>query len=700
MSVSNWLCLAVLGALTIQADPARAQFVQEEADTLHSTASTSSFVPAGESLQFAYSGGQYWKNMGDVATSGDFVYCPVQHGLQVFRQWLPDSLSLIAQVLLPGSRFRGFCLNGSHAYLARGNAGLFVVDVSNPFQPFVAGHIDLPGNSSDVAVWSNVACVADSQSEAVHIIDISNVGLPVLASTVSLVDPPITLSMEAARAYVAVGIQGMVIINAADAYHPFIEGQHDPAGDRTHQVVALGNVAYAAGWEIGLYSVDISTPSFPTPLGNLNTPALAYLVMVNPPNLYLVESGSWFLNGDARLYSVDVSDPIHPIATRSHYMKRASFGMAMSGDFLLSAQIDSGLYVYDVSDPDTIRLSVAHYTPGLVRDIETVGERAFVAMYSDGVKSLTELSAPLLRESAAMDTPGRAVAVSADLPYLYEADGASGLQIIDVSDSTVMTQVANLPVPGVTWDLMVTGGYAYLGTTNGLSIADVTTPASPSLLASVPTDNTVFGLAFAAPYIYMTHGDLTVVDVSNPSQPAVVGDLQTPDFTHDVVVSGQLAYLASDSGGGIQVVDISVPSAPVLIGQVDTPGRAFAIELSGPFLYVADGESGVTVVRISDPTQPTVVAQFDTPGSAIEVALADSLVLVADHYGLLTLKKSFARGDGNCDGCVNLVDLTMLGNALDGLLDLSGSCGEFNLDMDDDGDLDELDYQGLMDTLE
>jgi hypothetical protein len=56
-------------------------------------------------------------------------------------------------------------------------------------------------------------------------------------------------------------------------------------------------------------------------------------------------------------------------------------------------------------------------------------------------------------------------------------------------------------------------------------------------------------------------------------------------------------------------------------------------------------------------------------------------------------------GDLNCDVCLDISDVVMLGNILDGLLDLSGTCGGAAADFDGDNDVDEHDYQGLFDAV-
>jgi len=53
----------------------------------------------------------------------------------------------------------------------------------------------------------------------------------------------------------------------------------------------------------------------------------------------------------------------------------------------------------------------------------------------------------------------------------------------------------------------------------------------------------------------------------------------------------------------------------------------------------------------------------------------------------------------NCDGLLDLSEVVLLGNVIDGLIDLTGTCGEGKGDMDSDSDIDEDDYNLLYDIV-
>ena len=61
-----------------------------------------------------------------------------------------------------------------------------------------------------------------------------------------------------------------------------------------------------------------------------------------------------------------------------------------------------------------------------------------------------------------------------------------------------------------------------------------------------------------------------------PGGPYIKGFIDTEGRASDVYVYGFYAYVA-DEESGLQVIDISKPSNPAIIGSVDTPGEAWSI---------------------------------------------------------------------------------------------------------------------------
>ena len=73
---------------------------------------------------------------------------------------IPLSPTLVGTYDTPGFAI-GVAISGSYAYVADGDWGLQIIDVSNPASPTLVGTYDTPGYASDVAISGSYAYVAD-----------------------------------------------------------------------------------------------------------------------------------------------------------------------------------------------------------------------------------------------------------------------------------------------------------------------------------------------------------------------------------------------------------------------------------------------------------------------------------------------------------------------------------------------------------
>ncbi|HMB68948.1 MAG TPA: hypothetical protein VKU85_06535, partial [bacterium] len=163
-------------------------------------------------------------------------------------------------------------------------------------------------------------------------------------------------------------------------------------------------------------------------------------------------------------------------------------------------------------------------------------------------------------------------------------------------------------------------------------VVDVSDPTNPALSHTAPTSNAAIAVAVSGDHAFVADNSagLHVVQVSAiVASPPAVGVYNTPDYANDVEISGDHAFVA-DWSTGLVILDITDPTAPTLAGTYDTAGPALGITVAGDHAFVADGSSGLQVIDVSDPTSPTLVGTYDTPGMGLEVVAAGDHVFVAD----------------------------------------------------------------------
>jgi len=97
-------------------------------------------------------------------------------------------------------------------------------------------------------------------------------------------------------------------------------------------------------------------------------------------------------------------------------------------------------------------------------------------------------------------------------------------------------------------------------------------------------------------------------------------------------VAGSLAYVASGESG-LTIINVSNPANPVLVGRFSLSGYTRDCSVSGSFVYLAHSLRGVVAVDVSNPARPRGAAWFNTPGATCGVEAAGDYIYAADQIG-------------------------------------------------------------------
>lgn len=205
------------------------------------------------------------------------------------------------------------------------------------------------------------------------------------------------------------------------------------------------------------------------------------------------------------------------------------------------------------------------------------------------------LAQPLACEGALLGSFGgytQAMASEGDLAYL--ASGGGGLMIVDAGDAANPVYVGALRLDGVTQGIAV-------------------------------RDSIVCLSLYDAPTSYMV-----VVDATDPSAPVEIGRVEVPRIARQLVLREETVYIACE-GFGLQLVDVSVPSDPALLGALPTQGDSYGVEVLGDLAYIADTQR-LVIADVSDGANPAVVSQLEQFDRAYQVAgSGDGFVYVSDR---------------------------------------------------------------------
>jgi len=133
---------------------------------------------------------------------------------------------------------------------------------------------------------------------------------------------------------------------------------------------------------------------------------------------------------------------------------------------------------------------------------------------------------------------------------------------------------------------------------------------------------------------------LLVLDISDPTHPALVGKVDTMGEVKDIVVKDDRAYVAA-SKAGLSIVDVSNPAAPRQVGFCNTEGTALSVAVSGNFAFVAD-YTGLSIIDVLGP-RPRAVGFVAAVDRTVEVRVSGHFVYLNELTAIRILDISNPR---------------------------------------------------------
>jgi hypothetical protein len=519
-----------------------------------------------------------------------------------------------------------------------------VIDTTAKSAPVIVGTYDTPGFANGLWMSAGKAYVADGEN-GVLILDVStpsaitqvgsyNTAGNARGLTRIMVDDPELGSQL--YVYVADGNNGLVSLKLDAVTNTLTPFEQIPIAGFVEDVfksVKIDNFLFLASGTAGLRVVKIQDPENLVSGGYCDTPGYASNVMYYGGYVYVAdgESGVQVVNWDANAV------PPSPIAGSYNTTGLAS-RMAWAEGFVMLADY-SALRVINALTPSApVEVtSAAFESPTVTEKAAAVDSTVYLVDPYQGLRifDVSNLAIPALL--GVYDTPGTAydVAVSGDLAYI--ADGTQGLRLLDISNPNVPIEINSFRQESYSdyRAVALDGETAFVA--NGefglVAIIFAEDPAqNQQHILDASLDAMDVALADGYAYVADEENGLVIIDRDPLGEAYQTGSIITSGQPHAVAVRGNYAYLA-DGAAGLRIFDVSDPANPTEVGFFDTQGTAVDITLVGSLAYVADSLSGLSVVNIANPSAPVSVAVFKTLGSARGVAWSQGGFFVADADG-------------------------------------------------------------------
>ena len=203
-----------------------------------------------------------------------------------------------------------------------------------PFAISLLGSYDTPGNAWQVEVYGDYAFVADYQA-GLRIIDVTNPANPLPMGAYDDPSPgnaPYKLHVSGDYVYVA-DVNGLQVVDVSDPTAPTLAGAYAPTTNADDVCVA-GDYAYLADGSAGLRVIDVSDPTNPSLVTTVNTPNNAIGVVVAGNYAYVADLSS--------LQVVDIQIPASASLAGSLSGIGSPVNLAVAGDRLYIAALSGG----------------------------------------------------------------------------------------------------------------------------------------------------------------------------------------------------------------------------------------------------------------------------------------------------------------------------------------------------------------------
>ena len=404
-------------------------------------------------------------------------------------------------------------------------------------------------------------------------------------------------------------------------------------------IALLGQYAYVAALEGGLQVVKISNPAAPSICGFYSTTNRA-----SAEGIAILGGLAYVADDYAGIQIFDLANPVVPALLSS---KSFGDGVAVkvkaSGSGVLAyVSTGAGLCVLDVSQPSSPVLlgQTAVGDDGIYGSIALYGN-SVIGPTIDGTIHMIDVSQPSAPKDLTLKTGDNGtggysqVAVAGN--YLYAESSVSGLGFTVFSISgTNLTRVGrngSVFSPGGYYQkMLISGSRAYVAAGGtGLQIVDISSPSNPLSVAAF-ADSGLYGnygaVGMTGNYLCVGAGDFKVFNVSQPSQPLLVGQLSGIGASK-VVAGNGVAYTTANNNV-IDVITIGAGSPQIVASIPSSAVYATRLALAGNVLCaVGDNTSSqarFVAVDVSNPASPTVrgTKDFTSLGTGLARGVAAS----------------------------------------------------------------------------
>ncbi len=483
---------------------------------------------------------------------------------------------------------------------AASSNNLYIYDISNPNSPSSVGNVAIGTAGHKVWVQGRYAYVVDEAGGGtLKVIDISAPASPAIVNTINIGAGtlPVDITVQGRYAYVLNYTTGT--LQSYDVGGAYIQ-QLETGGVETGTLTANsnanigGDLNVQGGATVG-QSVQVN--------GNIGTNG--YFLQQNTANsttAFQIQNSS-----GAALLTADTTNQRISVGTGGTATGQLYVSGSLNGTALGTATLTGG--------PQSIAVH-GNYVYTASKGANSTSNFQIIDVSNPASPVVTATS-----PGGAPNAEAKSVFVAGRYAYVTYDNGSSvqGMQIFDITNPSSIGVMGFVTTPGGVSSrsaaLYVQGRYAYIPNGNNLSIIDVSNPSRPVIVGAVAS-GAGDGVFVQGHYAYVANyanATFRVFDVSNPASPTQTATIASDNNPTNVQVQGKYAYVTTAGSSKVDIFDISNPASISSVATPTVQNQEYGQYIQGHYDYVTSSVNNlITVLDITNPASPSTVSSISS----------------------------------------------------------------------------------------
>lgn len=427
-------------------------------------------------------------------------------------------------------------------------------------------------------------------------------------------------------------------------------------------VAIQGNYAFIGNGPT-LQILDISNPNSLTVVGEY---ALYNPVM---EDIQLKDSLIFITNGNY-LTILDISIPQYPVKIGEAYVGANPLRISLSDSFAYVVDFNGLVSVFDISDvTQPYRRGIISGSDHLSYCFASRGRYIYVHSQTNIFLLWINATNPDFLTMKGFDIHGGSTSgfIKDSLLYIGVEWGMYDhkLKIYNISNPDTLIFVGQIDIDKYIRGITVVDSLAYIVVSSGIYVVDVSNPAFPFIrdnFVSYPGVHAAETIqAYSDQYLYTPYGTgLMVTDVSDPDSLKQTSFYPAGSADFRMAIQNNFLFAASGSAC-VWVLDISEPSSPQNVANIQNDEYICDLVVSDTLLFFVNWASYTRTIQylwiynISNPHEPNFLTRYTLAFTNYHLGLIENLTSLAKNKNLIFVTQTSSV---NQDSCMELIDIS------------------------------------------